>query len=419
MKKLVALSLALLLLAGICNLAGADDKIVITVTRWGDAGAPDPEQVMVDKFNAENDMNIEIVYDVVPGDGYGDRLTTSFSDKGYDIFASGEGDFYKWVGLGMTYPLNELIAADTDWNNEMNPAVFAMGNINGDQTYLIRDYNPLLLWYNKDVFDANGVDYPTDEWTWDDLIEAARQLTVKNDDGTYQSFGFNAQSWTYAALTYLTSLGLDIVDPTATEVEGYLDSPEVIEAMLTYVNFAKGDDRISPTSANMDAFGGASAMFINGTLAMTINGGWMRGGLVDAGCNYGTALAPGNHSQYLCAAGYTISSKCEHPEAAWEVLKLLTGRECSELKLDMDASVLPTIDALLEAKKEKSGPEDQGLLDALNYSVQPVGMRSKIGNPAATAFDRAMERLTLTDDDPAKIFADAVADVREALADMD
>jgi len=173
MKKLVALSLALLMLLGICSIAGAEDKTVITVTRWGDAGAPDPEQFMVDQFNADNDMNIEIVYDVVPGDGYGDRLTTSFSDKGYDIFASGEGDFYKWVGLGMTYSLNDLIAADTEWNNEMNPAVFAMGNINGDQTYLIRDYNPLLLWYNKDVFDANGVDYPTDEWTWEDLIAAA------------------------------------------------------------------------------------------------------------------------------------------------------------------------------------------------------------------------------------------------------
>jgi len=242
---------------------------------------------------------------------------------------------------------------------------------------------------------------------------------VKNDDGTYKSYGFNAQSWTYAALTYLTSRGLDIVDPTATTVDGFLNSPEVIEAMVEYVNFTKGDDRISPTSADMDAFGGSGAMFIDNSLAMTINGGWMRGQLVEAGCNYGTALAPGNHAQYLCAAGYTISSKCENPEAAWEVLKLLTGRECSEKKLEMDASVLPTIDALLEIKKEKSGPEDQGLLDALNYSVQPVGMRSRIGNPAATAFNRALERLMLTDDDPAQIFADAVTDVHDAVAEMD
>jgi len=419
MKKMVALLLALLMLVGMCGLAGAgNEKIVITVTRWGDIGVRDAEQVMIDKFNAENDKNIEIIYDVVPGDGYGDRLTTSFSTgEGYDIFASGEGDFYKWVGAGLTYSLNDLIANDAEWVNEMNEAIFAMGNINGEQTYLVRDYNPLCLWYNKDVFDANGVDYPADDWTWDDLIAAAKLLTVMNDDGTYASFGFNAQSWTYAALTYLTSLGLDIVDPTATVVEGYLDSPEVIAAMQDYVNFAIGDDRISPTASDMDTFGNAGAMFINGTLAMTINGGWMRGQLVDAGCNYGTALVPGNHAQYLCASGYAIGSRCKNPEAAWEVLKLLTGRECSETKLELDAALLPTIDALLEVKKEQSGPEDQGLLNSLDYGVQPVGMRSPIGNPAATAFTRAMERLALTNDPVEQIFADAVAEVYEAMED--
>ena len=60
---------------------------------------------MIEKFNAEHD-DIEIQYDIVPGDGYGDRLLTSFSSgEGYDIFASGEGDFYKWVGANMPLSL--------------------------------------------------------------------------------------------------------------------------------------------------------------------------------------------------------------------------------------------------------------------------------------------------------------------------
>jgi len=207
MKKLLALVLTIMMLASIGSFAQAEEKIIITVTRWGDTVADnDPEKLIIDKFNAENDMNIEIVYDVVPGDGYGDRLVTSFSTgEGYDIFASGEGDFYKWVDKSLTRPLDDLIAADTEWQNEMAEAIYAFGNINGEQHYFVRDYNPLCLWYNKDVFDANGVEYPTDDWTWEDLVAAAEKLTIKNDAGEYVSFGFNAQSWAYASLTYLQS----------------------------------------------------------------------------------------------------------------------------------------------------------------------------------------------------------------------
>jgi multiple sugar transport system substrate-binding protein len=419
MRKIVALVLATMMLIGLCGAAQASGgKTVITVTRWGEISECDPEKIMIDAFNASNDKNIEIVYDVVPGDGYGDRLTTSFSSgEGYDIFASGEGDFYKWVGTGLTYGLNDLIAADAAWDNQMNEAIYNMGNIGGQQYYVVRDYNPLCLWYNKDVFDANNIPYPTDDWTWENLIAAAKQLTVKDASGTYVSFGFNAQSWTYAALTYLQSRGLDIISPDASTVEGYLDSPEVASALEEYVAFSKGDDRISPTASDMDTFGSAGAMFINGKLAMTINGGWMRSQLVDAKCNYGTALVPGNHAEYLCASAYAIGSRCKNPEAAWEVVKLLTGVECSTLKVELDASSLPTIDSLLETKKANSGIEDQGLIASLDYGVQPVGMRSAIGNPAAAAFDHALELMLLTDAPSQDALAEAVAEVTEALAD--
>ena len=118
MKKLVALVLCLAMLCSMAAVACADgDKITIRVTWWGEIKENDAEQMMIDKFNAEHD-DIEVISDVVPGDGYGDRLLTSFSSgEGYDIFASGEGDFYKWVGASMPLSLNELIANDTEWNN--------------------------------------------------------------------------------------------------------------------------------------------------------------------------------------------------------------------------------------------------------------------------------------------------------------
>jgi multiple sugar transport system substrate-binding protein len=391
------------------------EKIKITVTRWGEITENDAEKIMVDKFNAEND-SIEIVYDVVPGDGYGDRLTTSFSSgEGYDVFASGEGDFFKWIETALASPMDSLMSADSDWLKDMNKSILEMGRIQGSQYYIVRDYNPICLWYNKDVFDRNNVEYPTNDWTWTDLEEAAKKLTVKNADGVYESFGFNAQTWNYAALTYMQSNGLDILSPDGAEVDGYLNSAEMVTAIERYAGYSSGDDRISPNAADFDAFGDSSAMLINASLAMTLNGGWAKSGMEDSGVNYGTAVVPGNHESYLCASAYAISSRCENPEAAWEVIKALTGEECTALRTQYTAA-LPTIDSQLEKLKTALGEQDMGLIDQLETSVQPVGLRASMGNPAATAFSEALERVIYKDGDTSAILDEAVQDVKAAVA---
>jgi ABC-type sugar transport system, periplasmic component len=383
------------------------EKIKITVTRWGEIEANDAEKTMVDKFNAENDKNIEIVYDVVPGDGYGDRLTTSFSSgEGYDIFASGEGDFYKWVDTGLAASIDDLMTSDGEWTKEINSSILEMGKIQDKQYYIVRDYNPICLWYNKDLFDEHGVDYPTNDWTWDDLLAAAKTLTVKDGDD-FKSFGFNAQGWEYALLTYLQSNGLEIMNPEGTTAEGFLNSPEMIAALEEYATFSEGDDRISPSGADFDAFGDASAMLINGTLAMTLNGGWAKSSMEDSGVNYGTAVVPGNHESYLCASAYAISTRCKNPEAAWEVIKALTGTECTSLRTQYTAA-LPTIDSQLEELKGTLGEQNMGLIDQLEFSVQPAGLRSALGNPAVSAFKEAYERIVFKDGDAKTIMDEAV-----------
>ena len=414
MKKLVLLVLCLALCC--MSVLACAEKTTIRITWWGEVSENDAEMQMIEKFNAEHD-DIEVIADVVPGDGYGDRLLTSFSSgEGYDIFASGEGDFYKWVGVNMPLSMNEFIANDAEWVNEMNEALYNFGNIGGEQYYFVRDYNPLCLFYNKDVFDKYGVEYPTADWTWDDAIAAAKKMTVKDEKGNYECFGFNAQSWEYAALTYFTSMGLDIVNEDCTSVEGYLNSPEMAAALTEYVGFSVGDDRISPDAADQDTFGSAAAMLINGKLAMTISGAWDKATFENSGCNYGTAVVPGNHANYLCASAFAVSKNCKNPEAAWEVIKALSGSECAALRAQYTAA-LPTSDALLEEMKANYGEANMGILESLDYAVQPAGLRGPIGNPAVAAFKTAFERIQFNDGTVEEILEDAVAEVAEAMAE--
>lgn len=388
------------------------EKIKIRVTRWGDT-APAAEKQLIDDFNKTNDKNIEVIFDVVPGDGYGDRLTTSFSSgDGYDVFLSGEGDFFKWVDKGLTYPMDDLIANDKEYVQPVSDSLMKMGNINGKQSYIVAGQNPICLYYNRDLFDKMGVAYPTDDWTWDDLFAAATKLTTKNDDGTYATYGFNAQSWAYAVLTYLQSYGLDMISADGTTAEGYLNSPEVAAALDKYFAMAEEPNKVSPSSADLSTFGSATAMMISGNLGMFISGGWDVTPLRDAKCNYGTALIPGNHASYVCAAGFAIGADCKNPEAAWEVVKLLTNQKASQLREELEKA-LPTSKEGMQAFLDTADERDFGLIRTLEYGVQPIGMRSVLGSKINEVTGKIFERIIYKDGTTQQILDDALATVSE------
>jgi multiple sugar transport system substrate-binding protein len=52
----------------------------------------------------------------------------------------------------------------------------------------------MIVYYNLDMFDAAGVEYPTAEWTWEDFLAAAQALTLRDGD-TVTQYGFAAGGW--------------------------------------------------------------------------------------------------------------------------------------------------------------------------------------------------------------------------------
>ena len=53
--------------------------------------------------------------------------------------------------------------------------------VDGTQYALPESYSTVLLFYNQEIFDAAGLDYPTDGWTWDDERSAAEALAATGD----------------------------------------------------------------------------------------------------------------------------------------------------------------------------------------------------------------------------------------------
>src|SRR5919199_277274 len=56
---------------------------------------------------------------------------------------------------------------------------------------LTADTGPMVIFYNKDLFDRVGVPYPKEGWTVDDLVETARKLTFKEGETQYWGYEVN------------------------------------------------------------------------------------------------------------------------------------------------------------------------------------------------------------------------------------
>ena len=65
--------------------------------------------------------------------------------------------------------------------------------MNGKQYGLPESFSNVVLIYNKDLFDQAGVSYPTDDWTQDDVQNAAEKIRALGDDifGIWQPITYN------------------------------------------------------------------------------------------------------------------------------------------------------------------------------------------------------------------------------------
>ena len=65
-----------------------------------------------------------------------------------------------------------------------------------------KDYDTVALWYNKDMFDAAGVEYPTNDWTWEDLYEAGKALTKDGKYGMAMDTDLNQEGYYNIVYSY-------------------------------------------------------------------------------------------------------------------------------------------------------------------------------------------------------------------------
>ncbi|NJL56330.1 extracellular solute-binding protein [bacterium] len=183
----------------------------------------------------------------------------------------------------------------------------------------------MALQYNKDLFDAAGLDYPTAEWTWDDLRAAAEALTDEEAGVIGLVTPPNLERW----LPFLYQNGGAIFDEDGNFA---MNSDAAVAALEYYVNFAV--DGIGGPPSGVDAGWGGEA-FGTGRAAMAMEGNWVIQFLLDnyPELNWGVAELPtgvdGMQATMAFTVCYGVAANIEGEEldAAWAVVNFLTNDE--------------------------------------------------------------------------------------------
>lgn len=333
MKKFAAMLVCLMLaLTMVCS-AGAEEQTKLTVAMWDDTQAPGV-QMMLDKFMEENpDISVEI--QCTPYDQYWTNLeAAAIAGTLSDVIMMHPEQVAKYAQGGMLASLEDMIASGSIDMTKFPENIVGDFTVDGVRYGVPKDYSTFGLWYNKDLFDAAGLEYPTADWTWDDLYNAAVALTDK-DNGVY---GFVARYDTNdGAYHFIWQNGGDIINED--ETASMFDDPATIEAIEYMVRFV--EEGLSPTAADL-ANTSVDSLFMSGKAAMQVGGSWKCNTFATAeGVNLDVAELPmGKQRACLCGGmGWVMSAASADSEPAQRLLAYLAGYEANVIQAESGAAI--------------------------------------------------------------------------------
>lgn len=347
-KKFLAVSMAATMTVGLFTVnAAAGDQT--TIELWYHI-SPDQATLllgMVDQFQEEH-PDIKVETQSVAFSEIKKQISIGVAaDELPDVTLCDTVDNASYAAMGAAKEITEEVEAWGEMDNYFDgPRNSAMYN---DGYYGIPYYsNCLAIMYNKDIFDEMGIEYPTNDWTWDDFKEAVAATTTDDHYGLTMSL-IKSEEGTFNVIPYIWQAGADYDS---------LDSEGAVEALTMindfYQNGYMSKELISMTQADMCA-----SLFATGKSAMMVAGSWLTTNIQNENpdLNYGVVTFANNENAASpIGGGNIVMLKEDNREASWELMKFLSSKENNRLFCEDAGYISPRTDSVEESDLWKNDP---------------------------------------------------------------
>ncbi|MBV6523006.1 MAG: putative ABC transporter substrate-binding protein YesO [Gemmatimonadaceae bacterium] len=346
-----ALIVAAALLLGACS---TDDVIVLRMTSWQSPEENALDLPAVRAFERAH-PGVRVVNEPVPNQAeYREKVITNIVSgappdvlllDGIDVPAFVEGE----VLLDLA-PFVGRVGIDLSW---FYPNVLAMFS-RGARTYALpKGFSPVVMYYNRAMFDRAGVPHPVDGWTQEEFLSAARALTRDADgDGRPDEWGAVVARPFYAWQSWIWSAGGDVLTPDGTRASGALDTPATDSALTALTNLVRYNVAPRP-NAFRAVSGNETRLFYSGKLAMLPSGHWLipnikrqlAQGKLRLGVTSTPRVPPAEPATPLFASAWAVPRNTAHRKLAVELAAALAGPEAQRTRLEagLELSAIPAV----------------------------------------------------------------------------
>lgn len=274
-------------------------------------------------------------------------------NKMYDVFWLDQDYVNQWVDLDILSPIDTLMDADESIDEaDLNAQMLKMGSAQNHLYMMPRDYNQVVMYYNKDLFKAAKVDYPKDGMTGAEFKAMCEKLAtnISKLDDRQNSYGKNYAdcvtcvvdcnvAWSSLDYPLVKSFGGSVVN---SDGEVVFDSEQTAAAIRYWGDLVNSDGSI-PLAINIAEGASKSGVnfrmqqapiFLHARAVMSdiLTDETMAGS--DTGYiglpNLGVAALPNFGGEYAVGAGcsgYAMYKDCANGTAAWQFLKHVVSIE--------------------------------------------------------------------------------------------
>jgi len=382
-----------LVLVGIFMLSGflaAKDTLIL----WDQKQQTEKIVKMFNEKMKEEGKDIEVKLEVIPYDQMVPKFMASLSaGRAPDLYGLDIVQFPYFISIGAFTDITEW-AKGLPFFEELPKGMTQVGMLDGRIYALPYQIDLSTMLWNKDMFEAAGLDPEQPPKTWYELVEIGQKLTVDKDgDGIIDQWGFNlagggAGAYMFWFMPFVWGNGGAMFDNDGNVV---LDSYETVQALQFWSDLIH-EYKIVPESSVQYGSGDRYNAFVSGKLAMYLGGNFnitsLRKDAPDM--EFGVTPIPKNRGEYATFGGGSllgITSQCENVEAAKEFMAFVYSDEAQIEAYAPDLQLLAR-PSLYDNKYYNEIPQMETFGEILGFARTPYSlMYNEIYDPVLYYFE--------------------------------